>query len=290
MTFRTVFVIGTGRCGSTVVHEVLARNPDVAFLSNLEDRLGPAHLVSRWNQPVHAAFGHRLTRKGRPRFAPSEGYRALAREVSPLLVDPDRDLTAADATPWLAARTQAFFRRRAERQRRAVVLHKFTGWPRAGYLHAVFPDARFVHVVRDGREVAASWLTMPWWQGRRGPAGWGFGPLPDHYAREWEESGRSYVLLAGLAWKLLMDAYERARSSVPAAAWMDVRYEDFVREPAAVVARVCRFAGIRRDRRLEGSLGAHVAAGPSRVDAVLGAQRPLVERSLRSHLDAWGYE
>ena len=32
------WVLGTGRCGSTLVHEVLARHPGVGFLTNLEDR------------------------------------------------------------------------------------------------------------------------------------------------------------------------------------------------------------------------------------------------------------
>jgi nucleoside-diphosphate-sugar epimerase len=33
------FVLGTGRCGSTLIHELLARHEGVGFLSNLDDRL-----------------------------------------------------------------------------------------------------------------------------------------------------------------------------------------------------------------------------------------------------------
>ncbi len=39
MTSEFAFVLGTGRCGSTLVHEVIARHPDVGFVSNIEDRL-----------------------------------------------------------------------------------------------------------------------------------------------------------------------------------------------------------------------------------------------------------
>jgi len=39
------FVIGTGRCGLTEVAELLARHPDVGFVSNLDDKL------SRLEQP-----------------------------------------------------------------------------------------------------------------------------------------------------------------------------------------------------------------------------------------------
>lgn len=41
-----------------------------------------------------------------------------------------------------------------------------------------------------------------------GPSNWSLGPLPEPYALEWEHSGRSYVVLAGLAWKMLMDAFD----------------------------------------------------------------------------------
>jgi hypothetical protein len=41
------FVIGTGRCGSTLVQEVLARHPQVGFVSNLEDKLPTLNLLGR---------------------------------------------------------------------------------------------------------------------------------------------------------------------------------------------------------------------------------------------------
>jgi sulfotransferase family protein len=225
------FVLGTGRCGSTLVHEIIARHPDVGFVSNLEDRLPLAPRTGRWNNDLYRRVPDRLTAKGRLRYAPSEAYRALDREVSPAISAPVRDLLAEDVTPWLERRFRTFFEARADAQRRPVFLHKFTGWPRSGFVRRIFPEARFLHVVRDGRAVANSFLQMPWWQGYGGPDSWSWGPLPAAYAQEWEDSGRSFAVLAGLEWKLLMDAYEAARELVPAGQWMEVRYEDFVAEP-----------------------------------------------------------
>ena len=34
-----VFVLGSGRCGSTLVQEVLARHPAMAFVSNIDDAI-----------------------------------------------------------------------------------------------------------------------------------------------------------------------------------------------------------------------------------------------------------
>ncbi len=50
-------------------------------------------------------------------------------------------------------------------------------------------------------------------------------------AKEWEDSGRSFAVLAGLEWKLLIEAFEAARALVPESQWLEVRYEDFVAAP-----------------------------------------------------------
>ncbi|HVX45601.1 MAG TPA: sulfotransferase [Mycobacteriales bacterium] len=224
-------VLGTGRCGSTLVHEILAQHADVGFVSNVDDRLGVR--TRRSHVRAYRRLPPSITRKGRIRFAPSEAYRVLGREVSPLLADSDRDLVHADATPWLGGRLADFFQGRAEAQRFPHFLHKFTGWPRSGLIDAVLPETRFVTVVRDGRAVANSWLQMPWWRGNLGPSGWHFGPLPAPLEQVWEESDRSPVVLAGLGWALLSEAYDRAAAQIPAERWCSVRYEDLLADPAA---------------------------------------------------------
>ena len=244
MTSDVAFVLGTGRCGSTLVHEVLARHADVGFVSNVEDRFPLPKGAGRWNNGLYRRSPEPFTRKGRIRFAPSEGYRALEREVSPILSAPDRDLVAEDLTPWLDARLHGFFDDRAHIQGRPLFLHKFTGWPRARFLARIFPHARFVHVIRDGRAVANSFLQMPWWRGYAGPAGWGWGPLPSEYQTEWEASGRSFAVLAGIEWKILMHAFDDARAQVPAERWLEVRYEDFVADPRRVTGDMLGFLGL----------------------------------------------
>lgn len=226
---RPVFVLGTGRCGSTLVHEVLARHEGTGFVTNLDD-LGLAASSARQNW-LWRQLPPEVTRKGGARFAPSEGYRALRREVGPMMVDPARDLVAGDLSPWLRQRLTEFVEERSRKLAAPVFLHKFTGWPRAGLLHECFPEALFIEVVRDGRAVANSWLQMPWWQGHRGPQGWHFGPLPADLDRLWAEHDRSFAVLAALGWRLLMASYDQARALVPPDRWTRVRYEDLVENP-----------------------------------------------------------
>lgn len=286
------FVLGTGRCGSTLVQEVLARHPAVGFVSNLDDRYGLPPAAGRWNNQLYRRVPAALTKKGRARFAPSEGYRILGREVSPVLSTPFRDLVADDATPWLSTRVRGFFEARASAQGQPLFLHKFTGWPRAGFLDAVLPDARFVHIVRDGRAVANSFLQMPWYGGYRGPERWDFGPLPERYDALWQRSGRSHVVLAGLAWRLMMDAFGEARRAVEPGRWLELRYEDVLADPSGTFDRMRTFLGLPPDERFTASVAAHPFDAGRREAFRADLDWRSLERldaALGEVLDAFGY-
>lgn len=295
MTPRFGFVIGTGRCGSSLVHEVIARHPEVGFVSNVDDRLAALRLRGRLNRSVYERVPPGLTEKGRVRFAPSEAYRLLDREVSPLISDPPRDLVAADAAGEVGARFADFFRRRAEAQRVPLFVHKFTGWPRLGFIDAALPRTRFIHIVRDGRAVAASWLRMPWWRGRAGPEGWHFGPLPEPYAAEWDAAGRSQVVLAGIAWKLLLDATDEAHdvAGFGGDRWLELRYEDVVAAPEPSFAAMLDFLELRPVPAFSEWLSRYDFAPASleRVEADLGRESTeALTASLSTHLARRGYK
>jgi hypothetical protein len=289
-----VFLIGNGRSGSTLVHELLARHAGVGFVSNLEDRfpwLPPA--AGRYNNALYRRVPPALTRKGRPRYAPSEAYRALSRQVSPMVANSSRDLLASDAMPWVARRFRSFFSDRALVQGKPLFLHKFTGWPRTGFIRAVFPDARFVHILRDGRAVVASEIRTSWWGGYLGPEHLGVGPLPPTYAKEWEASGRSFPVLSAESWKIVMDACAEAHALVPREQWLDVRFEDVLADPRSRFREMLEFMGLEEDGAFAAALDG-TSFSADRRDAFRGdldtATIAKLEASLADHLRLWGYD
>lgn len=285
------FIIGTGRCGSTLVHEIVARHPAVGFVTNLDDlgiRQGNAQQLTLWRRLPAA-----LSDKGRARLAPSEGYRVISRDVSPALVDPVADPTAADLSPWLNERLHAFVDDRMRHLDSAeVFVHKFTGWPRARLLDAAFPGANFVHVVRDGRAVANSWLQMDWWRGHLGPTGWHFGPLPAALDDAWAHVGRTQPTLAGVAWRLLTDTYEECAAEL-GRRWLTVRYEDLVADPKAQITRVLDHIGLPWNDAFESGLGRY-AFSPARLtayrDELSPAQITDIEKVIGDNLERYGYD
>jgi hypothetical protein len=309
MSQRFAFMLGTGRCGSTIVGQVIAMHPDVGFIANVDDRFAGLNRRGRLNNRIYRSLPAPLQKQGGRRsgtapgrlaagvrsvaMTPSEGYRLLDRHVSPMLSAPCRDLVAADASTWLSGRLRAFFDERAAAQGRALFLHKFTGWPRAGLLHAVFPEARFVHVVRDGRAVATSLVQQPWWTGFAGPDGWGFGQLPDEDAELWRESGRSFPVLAGLEWKLLMAAFAEARALLPAESWLELRYEDVVARPREQVQLLLDHLQLDWTDAFERSF-VGLELTPSRIgayrDELSPADLALLDRALAPALRGHGYQ
>jgi hypothetical protein len=286
-----VFVLGTGRCGSSLVHEVLARHPEVGFVSNIDDRLR-TRLPLVGAAALYRRMPTRFTQKGRIRLAPSEGYRILDAAVSPVISTPARDLVAEDATPWLADRFRGFFLRQARAQGSPTFVHKFTGWPRARFIDAILPSARFVHVVRDGRAVANSLLQMPWWRGYRGLDEWGWGPLPERYEKEWDAADRSFPVLAAIQWKLLMDEFDAARQAIPADRWLEVRFEDFLHDPVERTREILAFSGLTWTDAFGRNFRHHVF-DTTRKDAFRRDLAPAdveqIEVVLGEHLERFGY-
>jgi hypothetical protein len=297
-------VAGTGRCGSTLVQELLCRHPAIGFISGLDDKLPKLNSTGRWNGPLYRAgpprppgmtslrHSRRLLENGRLRIAPSEAYRLLDRHVTAGFARPARDLLGSDLTPVTARRLRAFFDARIRAQRCDLLLQHVTGWPRTGFLRGAYPDLKVVNVVRDGRAVVNSWLQMGWWDGWQGPSNWYLGPLPAPLHAEWTASGRSFPVLAALGWKMLIGAYANARATHPPGQWLDLRYEDLIADPRKELMRTLEFLGLDWSPAFEKGFGRHALHG-GRGDAYRSELTPLqigdVEAVLRESLMEWGY-
>jgi Sulfotransferase family len=121
-----------------------------------------------------------------------------------------------------------------------------------------FPSARFVHIVRDGRDVACSLLDRGWLsQGRGGgdDAGLPYGAEP----RFWVEPDRveefrttSDARRAAWAWR----AYVQAARSLHERAH-EIRYERMVADPDAVAAELAVFLDAPASELARALRGAH---------------------------------
>jgi hypothetical protein len=104
-----------------------------------------------------------------------------------------------------------------------------TNIPHLLRLQRDFPDARIVHIIRDGRDVALSLHKKGWSR-----------PLP------WQK--RKSLLAAGLYWEWIVRKGRRY-GELLGPNYLEVRYEDLVRQPAQVLPTLGAFLRHNLDYR-----------------------------------------
>jgi len=202
------FLVGAPRSGTTLLrlmldgHSALAIPPETGFLPVLGERLAEG--------PVGRAELLELV-TGFPPGAPAWldfGLERAAYAAALAALEPFDPVEGA----------RAFYRMYAAR-------HGKPRWGDKTPLHALhlqtisglLPEARFVHLIRDGRDVAVS-LAEQW-----------FGP------------GRDPAALAA-EWARFVGAARSSARAVPH--YLEVRFEELVREPRRVLASVCEFLAL----------------------------------------------
>ena len=147
-------------------------------------------------------------------------------------------------------------------KKRNRLLIKITGWPRVGYLTNVCKDAKFIHVIRDGRAVTNSLINTNFWQGWRGPENWRWGPLPEPYLNEWLESDQSFIVLAAIQWKILMDATEKAKRTLNPLQLLEIKYEDLCADQIKIFKKVADFCNLEWNSYFEKRLRSITSTTP----------------------------
>jgi hypothetical protein len=98
-------------------------------------------------------------------------------------------------------------------------------------IRAMFPDAQFIHLIRDGRDCAASLKRVRWWTGD--------------------------IYQAAALWTHAIDTGRRAARRLPHDSFYELQYEHLVGDPRGELAKLCVFLGEEFE---EGMLQPHEVA------------------------------
>jgi len=239
--------LGTARSGLTPLMRLIAYHKEFAWLTRFHNKWPKRYGVSVLSRVVDLPLV-RSSRVKYLKYVPKHGenYEFWRRHYQGF-VEPFRDLVAEDVKPSVAKSLRnavSEVTRHAGKQR---LIAEYSGWSRIGFLNAVFPDAQFIHIVRDGRAVANSYTNTHWWRGWHGVHQWRWGvPHPDQMELL-ERYDYSFLALAGIHWKILVNNILEKSDSLPKARILMVRYEDLVKEPHETAFRCLEFLGLGRD-------------------------------------------
>lgn len=245
---RPVFVIGTGRSGLSPLMDLIAYHPAFAWPSQYHARFPAKPRVSRLSRVVDLP----LVRSGlKFRVRP---YMPVHDESYPFwdhlfhgFSQPFRDLLASDVTPWVRERVRRALAEIVRYQGKTHFVAEYSGWSRVEFLKAIFPEARFIHIVRDGRAVANSLTHVAWWRGWQGVHRWRLGVPEPALLEALEKYEHSFLALAGIYWKILIRNLVEKTSGLSADEFRLVRYEDLVADPPATARACIALAGLDAD-------------------------------------------
>jgi hypothetical protein len=124
------------------------------------------------------------------------------------------------------------------------------------FLLSSFPTARLIHIIRDGRDVAASLVQKGWYNhaykmtGHRDAEGALFGS----YARYWVDPAHAEAFenttdagRAAWVWRFFTEAILEFAPCMPGDRYLEVRYEDLVRHPDTEAERLIQFLALSDD-------------------------------------------
>jgi hypothetical protein len=232
-----IFLVGCPRSGTTLLQQMLDAHPDVAIAPEI-------HFVRRFWQN-RDAYGS---------LDSSDQFRRLLTDIMaiPEFAEMELDADRFSEAAWQSDRTYAALFQLLLQQfahRRGVnvfgektpnnVLHMET-------LQTFFPSARFIHLVRDPRDVVNSWRSVPWSTGS----------------------------IAGDAeiWEYYVSSARNCSDSVQAAL-LTVHYEQLVVSPEETLRSLCEFVGIEFTPAMlayhqRKSQGVNVSREPWKANAV----------------------
>ena len=209
MSYDSAFIVGCDRSGTTLLRALLDGHPSVA--APPESHFIPT-ILSTWPEgPVDPdAFVDILRQQ--PRFSLWQVTLPRARQL-------------AAAAPDAIDALKALFQEQASTCRKKIWMDKTPGnalhVPR---LAASFDSAIFVHLVRDGRDVALSLVA--------------------------QEFGPTSIGGAALYWRKRVTAAAAAGRELPDGRYLEVRYEDLVDRPREVLQRILDLVGLDFDEQM----------------------------------------
>jgi len=199
MAAGTVFVCGALRSGSTLLSLMLARNPALRSPGEFDFLFDP------FGDPDGAPLGG----LAKARTMPGDAHR--------MLFDMHRRYAMSGADfDWSLPTVERVFNyvEKLHRPGQALTINLHRNFAAAAEF---FPEARFVHLLRDPRDVAISAMNMGW------------SGVPYFGTWAWTDAERSWDRLAAFA---------------PRERTFELRYEAMVSEPARCMQALCAFIGV----------------------------------------------
>jgi len=239
-----LFIVGCPRSGTTLLQRLVDSHPQMAVTPE-------THWIPRW---FHQRPRKGLTPDG---LATKKFLRKLINNPRFLELgnNPDevRKMIKGQGRAPYDRLISSLYDRYGQRQGKPIVGDKTPGYARElPTLHLLWPAARFVHLIRDGRDVCLSilnWERAKSWKADEGAARF----------RTWAQDP---VGTAALWWEWHVRLAREAGDQLGDGLYYELRYESLVAHPRDECRALCEFLGVPFDDHMVESYQERALAGP----------------------------
>lgn len=247
-----IFIGGTGRCGTTLLVRILARHPAIFTLRwesqflvapdgllHVAERRWSRRELERFLDKMRGRWYQRVLNAGKKNQYTAGLCSDLPREDLDAALERLEERVPQAASPEAARALVAEFVDRlfGPAVERAGASRWCEKTPRnllyADRLAAVFPDLRFIHIVRDGRDVVSSMLEKGFWPIAAG----------HEFPRMSRYRGPVTLDLAASYWADVLELGAVTTAGLPPGSYLELRFEDLIADPRARLQEVCDFLG-----------------------------------------------
>ena len=238
-----VFIVGCGRSGTTILGNSLSKHGRITYL----------------NEPRHLWFSA---------FPETDIWTSKARSRNGKLF-----LTEADVDFRKGKKLSRLFRLATIVKGRPILIEKLPiNNFRLNFIQKIFPDARFIHIYRNGLEVARSIEKASEKGEWFGAHSYKWDMLVD-YARNSDDTKNLPELCTThydkglLEWRLSTEAAVGFLRRLPDASFFETNYDEFIDDPVETISKILVFIGVDRDPNVETFVSGTVARKSSKLDS-----------------------
>jgi omega-hydroxy-beta-dihydromenaquinone-9 sulfotransferase len=294
-----IFVIGHWRTGTTLLHDLFSVDPHLAYPTTFECFFPHHFLLTEgtlpkvmkvllpkkrpqddvpvgFDRPQEEEFGMMMLGQGTPYF--THAWPRFGPAMSDYL--DFKGVSEADNKTWADAYMWLYRRLALKHENKRLVMKTPANAARLKLLTKLFPDARYVYLARNPLDVFPS--TVKLWRALYSTQGLHNPPRLDPWLDD-------YVLDM---FARLTEEYEEDRHLIPEDRLVELRYEDFVKDPVGHMRDIYARLGIEgfaeAETPMRDFLGERSEHQVSRYELPETLKRKVIAR-LKPYIDRFGY-
>jgi len=220
-----VFLVGCARSGTTLLQRIVDAHPQIAVTPELH------WITDRFKNGSWMAPEGEVTAELLATLTEHKRFRQLecSRQEFAGLLEAGRPVSY----PTFLNRLFALYGRK---KGKPLVGNKTPAYVRRLPLfHQIWPGAKFVHIIRDGRDVCLSVLN--WYHA-------------DRTAGRYSTWAEDPVSTTALWWERKVRLGQQGGESLPPDLYYEISYESLVHQPAEECAKLCAFLGVPYEEKM----------------------------------------